>query len=754
MTLATTPRPTMSFRNGLLLACFLLVSGHLPAQQSERPRVGIALGGGAARGIAHIGFLEWLEEHRIPVDIVAGTSMGGLIGGAYASGMSTEELRALMRDMDWDLVFLADSPFKYKNFRRKEDARSYPSQIEAGLKGGLRLPTGMNPGQQIELTLDRIAAPYRDLASFDELPIPFRCVAVDLRKREAVVLDAGSLALAMRATMAIPGLFTPVEMGERLLVDGGTLDNVPAGVAREMGAEVVIAVNVGSVTDNAPPPENMFAVLGQTIDVMMAAGIAKALESATLVVTPDLRGLTGLDWRKSDELADRGYAAAEAMKAQLLDYAVDDTVYQTWRELTSRRRRVASPVLTFVRVDGVPDNLAARVESKVAEKLVGERFDATAVDRQILLLSGSDRYSIIRYHLEHSDAGAGLVVTATEKSYGPPFLLPAVDVDNDDANNFALNLRTRIVFFDTLVPNSEIRVDAALGTRVLGRAELYKHIGRTPLFIAPRISWGRRHFNIFSDESAFVAEYRETTAAAAVDLGLELGYRSQLRFGYELADIDLARRIGEPSRPEAGGANRFVSLRWTFDGQTSPLIPTGGLYVRTAAEHYFATPDLFVGELTIPGPQDFYQAEMLVSAFRSTRGEHRLFLAGSGGTSFGDDPGINGFELGGLLRLGAFQPGELRGSNYLLGQGGALFRVLRLPDVVGANGYLGAWLESGSVFEDWERAQVEWQVSGGFVLETILGPIFIGGSVSLNDGGGRFYFNLGPFLLAQARTYH
>lgn len=743
----------MSLRNGFLLAVFLLASGDSSAREIERPRVGIALGGGAARGIAHIGFLEWLEEHRVPVDIVAGTSMGGLIGGAYASGMSTEELRALMRDMDWDLVFLADSPFKYKNFRRKEDARSYPSQIEAGLKGGLRFPTGMNPGQQIELTLDRIAAPYGELASFDDLPIPFRCVAVDLRSREEVVLAEGSLALAMRATMAIPGLFTPVEMGERLLVDGGALDNVPADIAREMGAEVVIAVNVGSATDDPPPPEDMFAVLGQTIDVMMAEGVAKALESATVVVTPDLRGLTGLDWRKSDELADRGYAAAETMKAELLDHAVDETVYQAWQNERTRRRRRDAPVLTFVRVEGIPENLADRVESTLAEKLVGERFDATTIDRQILLLSGTDRYSIIRYRVEHTEEGAGVVVTATVKAYGPPFLLPAIDVENVDANNFAMNLRARIVFFDTLVPNSEIRVDAALGTRVLGRAELYQHLGRTPLFIAPRIYWDRRHYNIFNDESVFVAEYRETTAAAAVDLGLELGYRSQLRFGYELADVDLARRIGEPSRPEAGGANRFLSLRWTFDGQTSPMIPSHGVYVRTGAAHFFSTPDLFVGDVTLPGPQDFDQAEMLVSAFRSTRGEHRLFLAGSGGTSFGDDPGINAFELGGLLRLGAFQPGELRGSNYLLGQAGALFRVLRLPDVVGANGYLGAWLESGSVFEDWERAHVEWQVSGGLILETILGPIFVGGSVSLNDGGGRFYFNVGPFLLAQASTF-
>ena len=211
-----------------------------------RPRIGLALGGGSARGIAHIGVLEWFEEHHIPIDYIVGTSMGGLVAGAYASGMTPAEIKKLMKDADWDLMFLSDSPYRFKTFRRKQDKRQFPSQIEFGLKHGIGLPGALNPGQQVALMLDQIALPYGDLKSFDDLPTPFRAVATDLRKGDVVVLNRPPLSRAMRATMSIPGVFAPVNWDEWLLVDGGVLNNVPADVAKQLGADIIIAVNVGA----------------------------------------------------------------------------------------------------------------------------------------------------------------------------------------------------------------------------------------------------------------------------------------------------------------------------------------------------------------------------------------------------------------------------------------------------------------------------------------------------------------------------
>src|SRR5262245_66300311 len=173
-----------------------------------RPRVGLALGGGSARGLAHVGVLRWLEEHRIPVDLIAGTSMGGLIGGSYATGLSPDDLEALLSQINWDSMF-GSNDFQYLSVRRKRDARSYPSYLEFGLRGGLVAPPSLNSGQQVEFLLARITAPYYSITAFDDLPTPFRCVAVDLRTARPFILENGSLAQAMRSTMSIPLVFPP-----------------------------------------------------------------------------------------------------------------------------------------------------------------------------------------------------------------------------------------------------------------------------------------------------------------------------------------------------------------------------------------------------------------------------------------------------------------------------------------------------------------------------------------------------------------
>src|SRR6187431_2455572 len=200
----------------------------------NRPTVGVAFGGGSARGIAHVGVIRWLEEHRIPIDVAAGTSMGGLVGGAYATGMEPAELETFITTLDWDQLFGA-STFEYKNIRRKTDARAYPSRLEFGLKGGIVPPTALNNGEAVELMLGRIAGPYWALEDFDDLPTPLRTVAVDLLSAQPVVMRSGSLADAMRATMSLPLVFPPVEVDGQILIDGGTMNNVPADIVKGMG---------------------------------------------------------------------------------------------------------------------------------------------------------------------------------------------------------------------------------------------------------------------------------------------------------------------------------------------------------------------------------------------------------------------------------------------------------------------------------------------------------------------------------------
>ncbi|HEY7820077.1 MAG TPA: BamA/TamA family outer membrane protein, partial [Vicinamibacteria bacterium] len=487
-------------------------------------------------------------------------------------------------------------------------------------------------------------------------------------------------------------------------------------------------------------------VLGRAMDTMMAMGVTRALQSADLVIVPDLRGFPGTDYRRSEELVERGYQAAEAVRDKLLSYAVDADTYEAWREARMGRRRTVLPSLDAVRVTGLPDEASERVRSHLERRLVGRETKLDDVELEVLRLTGTDRYESIRYALREEDGKKTLELYVVPKSHGPPFLLPALDLENIDSNSFSLNLRGRLVFYDTLVPDSEIRLDVVVGTRQEASVELFRRILGSRLFFAPRGYWKRSSLNSYDEEGETLADYTETIAGGGLDLGLDLGERSELRFGYDAADLRARLRVGEPSLPEAEGKNRFASIRWTFDGQTSPIIPTRGIYSRVVARYYTDTPDLVVAGDEIVGPEDHVQLDARFHSFHRLRERHRVFYGASGGSSFGEDPGYNEFRLGGLLRLGAFHSGEIRGNNYILGIGGLLYQVMRLPDMIGANGYLGAWLEAGSAFDEWNDVEGQWNASGGFVLETFLGPFFIGGSVSLTNGDGRFYVNLGPFM--------
>lgn len=716
-----------------------------PAAQA-RPRIGLALGGGSARGLAHIGVLQWFEEHRIPIDLIAGTSMGGLVAGTYASGLTPAELGELMRTTRWDIMFMAEAPFEHKTFRRKEDARAFQAQIDFGLKGGFTLPSGLNAGQQVQLMLDRIALPYYDLERFDDLPTPFRAVAADLRTSEVVVVDSGPLARAMRATMAIPGVFTPVATGDRLLVDGGTLDNVPADVVRAAGASVVIAVNVAADYETLQTPDDLFSVLGAAVDTMMTAATRRVLARADHVIDPDLTGFASLDFRKSDELIARGYKAAEAMAGTLLAYQMDEAPYEAWRTARAARRRSELPVPASVTIEGVSAREEAAIRAMFERRYIGRPLSPAALERDVLALSGTDRYEVVSYHLDAGPHGTALAIQIQPKSYGPPFLLPALDLRNTDSTNFAANLRARLAIYDTFVAGSEVRLDVGVGTNETVSLEFFRRLRPSPLFVAPRAYFLSSSINAY-DGKVLLAEYREKRTGAGIDVGVTMGQTSELRVGYDVADVRVRRRVGEPALPEAVGAERFASLRWTFDGQDRAVIPSRGVYLQSGLRHYLATPDIVVaaGGVRRQGPRDLTQAETRLSWFTSLKRRERLLVQLAGGTSFGDDAGINQFRLGGPLRLGGYNNESIIGDNYALATGGILHEWFRLPDMIGGGVYLGAWMENGWAFRSRDPATYYGNVSAGFIAETLFGPLFLGGSVNV-DGGSRFYVAFGSVL--------
>ena len=291
----------------LILCLIAPLSFAQQPQPAPRPKIGLALEGGGALGLAHIGVLQWLEEHRIPVDAIAGTSMGGLVGGMYATGMDAQQVRELVTGIDWDGVLRGETDFADLSFRRKEDRADYPAGFEFGLRHGIAFPGGFNSGHQVGLILDRVALPYSTLKNFDELPTPFRCVSTELTQRELHIFADGPLSDALRATMSIPGFFTPVRLNGKVYVDGGLLDNLPTDIALQMGAEKTIAVHLENAELNAETPLSSLSVLGESIASVVASNERRGIALANTVIRVDLRSFSSTSFSEAQKIIAKGY---------------------------------------------------------------------------------------------------------------------------------------------------------------------------------------------------------------------------------------------------------------------------------------------------------------------------------------------------------------------------------------------------------------------------------------------------------------
>ena len=361
-------------------------------------------------------------------------------------------------------------------------------------------------------------------------------------------------------------------------------------------------------------------------------------------------------------------------------------------------------------------------------------------------MTGTDRYEYLTYRPIEKDGKVGLEVRARPKPYGPPFLQISPELSNVDSSTFSVNLGGRVIAYDWVGSGSEVRLDAIVGTRRGVGAEIWRPLGRTPLFVAPRAYYNRTPRNFYFDER-LVAEYRFTRAGGGLDLGVAAGRHAELRLGVDVADVTGRVRIGAPELPEVDGTEKYGTLGFVWDNQTSPVVPTRGHYVKSKLRYFFGAPGSSFGPdaTTVASPQEFWQGEVTGSWFSRVHREDRFFVNYGIGSSFGDQPLINDFSLGGPLRLSAFNGDELRSSNYVLGGIGYLKKVGRLADVLGGNIYLGGWFESGSAHRAWDDMTYRSSVSLAGVMETLLGPVYMGTAFDF-DGRFRFYIGIGPLF--------
>jgi NTE family protein len=710
-------------------------------QTGRRPRIGVAFGGGSARGLAHVGVIRWFEEHHIPIDLVAGTSMGGLVGGAFASGMSSRELAQLLATTNWDEMFNSTG-FRFKNVRRKADARDFPSRIEFGLKRGIVPPTALNNGQQVDFLLQRIGGAYLQLQSFDDLPTPFRCLATDLVSAQSVVLDRGSLPAAMRATMSMPGVFPPTELDGKVLVDGGALNNVPANVVRDMGADVVIAVNVGSRVETRTVSYSLIGLMTQTVDAMMRANTRAAMRTADIVINPPLEGFGSLDWRRSEALAEDGYRAAEALKDKLLPLAIDEQAWAAYQAERQARRRVELPAPEFLNIVGAVPSDRRRME-EVLKPFVGRPIDVAALEEQLETFAGLDRYEVVNWQIAEDSGRPGLQIVARPKAHAPPFLMLGISMSNITTDTFAVQFAARYLTFDALGSGSELRVDAAVGAEPRIGAELYRPLGKTPLFVTASARVTGNTLNFIRD-NVVIAQYHESTAGGGFGGGVNLGRDDDVRVSVTASQLSASVVAGDPGLPAISGLETRASLRWLHDGQDSPIVPSTGVHAIATLSHIFESPAPPSTITTTRTNVALTQADGVATAFWSFRHlQDRVFVAGVAGTSFRGNPlATEQFQLGRPFRLSAFELGELRGDHYIVASAGYLRGVGKLPDFIGGPIFLGGWLENGSAFDRLDAARDYTNVGVGAIFDTLIGPLFAGASFGL-DGRSRYYMSIG-----------
>ncbi len=713
--------------------------------RKERPKIGLVLSGGGARGFAHIGVLKALEENRIPVDYIAGASMGALVGSLYSTGKSPAEMEQIVGALDWKKLLSSSPSYEELDYRRKQDQRNLPGSLT--LKGrnikSLRLPTSLNPGHEIGLAIDRIFLPYSNINNFDALPIPFRTVGTDMLNAETVVLKSGSLQQSLRATMAIPAVFAPVEIDGKILADGGILNNIPTDVVKDMGADIVLVINIETQIGDRSSLDNLIGVLGQTFIVATVENSRRSLRQADFIIAPDLKDYSSSSFNEAEAIIELGYQGAKEKIGLLKSLSLDETQWQA--HLANRRARQIpqvnpDPPIEFIAVEGSESSKTRQiVRDKLSEEYLDKPIESAEIEADLTELTGTRRFDSLGYEATKENGKDGLLVRvydSKERTDRTTNLELGLDVNNVESDTTNFNGRGRLTIFDVGTYGADWRTDFSIGSTTVIATEYFRPFGESGFFVAPKGSYLNRKVSLFQDGER-LAEYSFETSKIGIDFGYSLSRESEIRIGYQIGRQSVSRRIGVQLLPKLNGKFSVASLVYQYDGADNAQIPTRGVRLDSSLNYFFSAPGAAKG---LPQAQTSFSAVHPIS-------ERLLgFGFGGGGTSFGQTaPTFQQFTLGGLFNIGGYGSEEFRGSNYVRGGFGVLRETYALPSFFGGKIYLGAWYEGGSSFEKFDSVKYRQSATGGVVLETPFGPMFVGGSFA--EGGRRkVYFSLGRFF--------
>ena len=725
----------------LILALPILAVAQEPPEQprdshfapKQRLKIGVAMEGGGALGIAHIGVLQWFEEQHVPVDFIAGTSMGGLVGGFYASGVSPADMKTLIEKLDWDQILRDRTPYEDLSFLRKQDQRAYPNSLVLGLRKGLYLPAGLNAGHQIGLLIDRETLPYFALPSFDALPVPFRCVATDLVSGKQFVFKDGSLAEALRATMSIPGAFAPVHDGQHVYVDGGLVNNLPTDVVRQMGADIVIAVHLETQPTEAKDIQSLVSVLEQSVRTVISESEVRGLANADAVVSVPLGHFLMRDFTKNRPIIQAGYEAAKIKSKLLSRFALDDASWNEYVRDRDSRKQTTTAVPQLIQVEGTSAQAQEDIR-RYLKNFVGKPLNPDKLDPALTQLTGSGRYDTLNYGMVERDGKPGLLIVVKEKDFAPPTLQPAFEVDGSEAGDIEFTLGTRLTLADVAGFRSEWRTDFLFGNTYGVSSELYRPFrAESHWFVAPHASASDATFRIYAKNDP-LADYRIYRLNFGADLGYGFSRFSEVRVGYEVGHLSTRLRLGTPEIPAVDGRTGAARLRYLMDHTDDPVIPLRGVRWESNFRWFDSSPGATSSFPVLDARVEFFQPVSRAASF---------FLNSEGGSTFGSrNTGVPQFFLGGASRLSAYGVNELFGNQYYLFRGGYFHEIVSLPPFVGKKVYAIGSYEAGKMYGAANESKFPNDFAAGILAETALGPFLVGGSVG-DSGHYKWFFQLG-----------
>jgi NTE family protein len=723
----------------IILPLDSFAAGGPEPKQAQRPKIGLVLGGGGAKGAAHIGVLKVLEEQRIPVDYIAGTSMGAIVGALYASGLSAAELEKVITAIDWDDIFSGESDRRDIDYRRKREDYEILTGLSLGIKNGkVVMPRGLIKDQKANVLFETLMLHTSDTDDFDKLPIPFRAIAADLETGEMLVLKRGRLADAARASMSVPGVFPPIELNGRILIDGGIVRNLPIDIVREMGADIVICIDVDKPLTSRKDIVGSFSVLNQMINIMMKKNVkeqVKTLGPQDVYINPELGELGSTDFDKAAEISRLGEKAAREKIDSLKRYSVSDSEYAAFAADHHRVQVKEVKIATVkIEMEGETNISPEIVESRLSLK-PGDTVDVGKLKQEAGIVYGTGDFERVDLNLKRQGDGYDLVVKAKEKSWGPNYLRLGVALESDFKGGSRYNI---LVDYTRRWMNSlgaEWKTQINLGNPSGIYSEFYQPLSVKRLFfISPHVEWKQQPYDVF-DGKKRVASYLVTSYEGGVDWGIQPWMYGEARVGIRFDKFKANPRIGEIDLPEDHATRGAVVVGGRLDQLDNVNFPNKGYLAQFRS----------ISSLKALGSTDEYNRVQgsILGAF--TFRKQTVIASLSAGSHIGNKlPFYDDFTLGGFVNLSGLRSNQIHGQQMAIGK---VITYHKVGTSFIGDLYLGGSLECGNVWQEGEKKFdiSKLRLAGSLFVgyDTIFGPLYL--AFGHADGG----YNAGYFYLGR-----